>query len=1095
MRTSKIGVRVATSNKRRFWNPKKWFRRKSSKVSNEAVAAETVETGKDALRSRSTSELSVVDEGRRRSSSSMHLGLSVSHDSVFHSPNSGSEIELDAAQSSSSLSTCQPHMDCRLQTELNARLRMRRGREDNSEDDEGFPYSSCNSPTTSDGLLLDKTAIKDLPAKSHSTCSDGSLLSMDSYEMDEDLSDPQSRYSSKLSLQEKKSNSDSLNEFGLKSSGAPLNHSAAHHRVAVKPKRTHGVPRRKKGQQLSSALPVTPEVNEDSSIRSISPESGAVTQKDDNVDTDILLSDTVTQLTEAQLKCSSLPPNIKGANDVINLNRSLSSAGSHDETQSRNSNEKTEEKLSLFDRIFPRKSNRKKKDKAKEEQEVVKQEEEVCKETTHIKNEMTDIIQTTHATSSKTQSSHSITISSTKHEVSHSATTHYTGSSSRQRLPPIDIPLSPSYTKKDLGNHKIVSESIPIGNPQIQTQLESFFKQKQNPHSSSPPMALYSSSGESSHPLVERSKPPLSPRGPSAVMSKHEDTSYQSTSVSSSITKISENKSRNEELRSKMKLPGLSSLQQRVLSLNDDVDDGFKSLTDFPPESGRVSKPLAKSQSFKSTKEGSTEAQRNNLKRTAQFLDEERKENVKSSFVKAVSLDSVKNLEEKGEFKRPKRDVYDGKSENEENPEECNVFPDSSITISGPSHTAVVNVTSDNMEEFNMNRKVVEESSSAVSVKEHTVSVTKIHLKQETQTSHTTNSVVKSPVPEFINKQLNKVDPVPASNIILSIVSPKVVEDPKPIFTFDEPATKPPSIRKFSKEDVEIIEKNDLPEKSVTSEANINLQPKFKKNEKSFRKSSVTSTIEFIANEKICLNYKSSSLDSLKSTSDKSSQDSLDMLVTAKERSVISEPVVLRKKSIATKKEEEPELMKVFARRSLKLKDSDVESLQDSLSDTKSRDSDKENVTGSPVELRNDCFKKPASDEKEVARRSIIRAASLEEKNSKDPLVEIKLSDKTRNSETNVPVAYRKMLNSNPFLGQRAMSASTPRTETAVKKQLSLTERRKTDQWITKSKDEEEKDEKLSDVKKDLTAESNNFSKRKAEWEKRAQLAQLKKSP
>nr|CAH7768337.1 unnamed protein product [Callosobruchus chinensis] len=94
------------------------------------------------------------------------------------------------------------------------------------------------------------------------------------YDTLQDLSDPQSRYSSKLSLQEKKSNSDSLLEFGLKSNVAPLNHSAAHHRVAVKPKRTHGVPRRKKGQQLTSALPVTPEVNEDSSIRSVSPEGG-----------------------------------------------------------------------------------------------------------------------------------------------------------------------------------------------------------------------------------------------------------------------------------------------------------------------------------------------------------------------------------------------------------------------------------------------------------------------------------------------------------------------------------------------------------------------------------------------------------------------------------------------------------------------------------------------------------------------------------------------------------------------------------------------------------------------------------------------------
>nr|CAH7768343.1 unnamed protein product [Callosobruchus chinensis] len=59
MKTRKQYDLVVTSNKRRFWNPKKWFRRKSSKVSNEAAAVEATETGKDALRSRSTSELSV----------------------------------------------------------------------------------------------------------------------------------------------------------------------------------------------------------------------------------------------------------------------------------------------------------------------------------------------------------------------------------------------------------------------------------------------------------------------------------------------------------------------------------------------------------------------------------------------------------------------------------------------------------------------------------------------------------------------------------------------------------------------------------------------------------------------------------------------------------------------------------------------------------------------------------------------------------------------------------------------------------------------------------------------------------------------------
>lgn len=51
-----------------------------------------------------------------RNSTSMHPGLSVSHDSVFHPLNSGSsDLELDGAQSSSSLSISQPLGDAKLQ--------------------------------------------------------------------------------------------------------------------------------------------------------------------------------------------------------------------------------------------------------------------------------------------------------------------------------------------------------------------------------------------------------------------------------------------------------------------------------------------------------------------------------------------------------------------------------------------------------------------------------------------------------------------------------------------------------------------------------------------------------------------------------------------------------------------------------------------------------------------------------------------------------------------------------------------------------------------------------------------------------------------
>lgn len=54
------------------------------------------------------------------------------------------------------------------QTELSERLRLRRGRGDTSEDDEGLPRSPCNSPTTTDGLLEKSNKVKDMSAYSRS---------------------------------------------------------------------------------------------------------------------------------------------------------------------------------------------------------------------------------------------------------------------------------------------------------------------------------------------------------------------------------------------------------------------------------------------------------------------------------------------------------------------------------------------------------------------------------------------------------------------------------------------------------------------------------------------------------------------------------------------------------------------------------------------------------------------------------------------------------------------------------------------------------------------------------------------------------------
>ncbi|CAH0560152.1 unnamed protein product [Brassicogethes aeneus] len=62
------------------------------------------------------------------------------------------------------------------------------------------------------------------------------------------------------------------------------------------------------------------------------------------------------------------------------------------------------------------------------------------------------------------------------------------------------------------------------------------------------------------------------------------------------------------------------------------------------------------------------------------------------------------------------------------------------------------------------------ESSKTINIKESQVSVTKIQLKHES----TTTTVAK---PEFLSKQLNKVEIKPTTNVIFSIKSPKIIEE------------------------------------------------------------------------------------------------------------------------------------------------------------------------------------------------------------------------------------------------------------------------------------------------------------------------------
>ncbi|CAH1159626.1 unnamed protein product [Phaedon cochleariae] len=981
-------------------------------------------------------------------------------------------------------------------------------------------------------IFLPYDTLQDLPTKSHSTCSDGSLLSMDSYE-DEDSLWPQSRHSSKLSLHEKQPTSDSSFEFESGSTTVPLNHSAAHHRVSVKPKRTHGPPRRKRGQQLSIALPATPEVNEDSSIRSLSPE---ISRKETL--TELYSMNTTRTVLDAQIKCSSLPPGLTAAGaEPSKLNRSKSNAGSKSNEFFSTLLEEKEEKLSLFDRIFPRRSGRKKKKEVKLEAKTAGVFLEKRNDTEIVSTETTDSGSTTvirSETSAKTY----------RAEASKPIPAPRSGAATRQRVLPADLP--------ETGDE--AQWAAPPVSPPCQVELENRVRQRQISLSTSP----------TSVPILVES-PPLSPRSPkSPRIPRIPETQILPTVISSSsehtqfvksssiTTRHIDNKPRSEEFKSRIKMPGLSSLQQRALTLNEDPGSNFKSLTDFAET--KSSKPLTKSRSFKETKHSfNSDMKANDINTsTATFLSAERAEESRNAMNKAASLDSIKHLEEepihfselKFELKKSKPDV---RVKNDEKP---NIF-DSLVTISGPSHASIVNITS-NKEDFSSSTKSIEtaivDGSHTISIKENQVSVTKIQVEQKS--TQLTQSTIT--VPEFVGKQLHKVEIRPTSNIILSIKSPKLEEPtrPKTLFNFDaesEISGKPPAPRKFSKENLEIVEKdvesppvkNDgkssvvsITQESPVKERRVYSRPVSLESDKSSQDdsdkledktvvlrrskkleedppSSITDNLEIVEkevtpqsnefknkrkssvvsiNQESPVKEKNSCLDSL--DSDKSSQDSLDKLE--------GKPVVLRRKSLASKKrDDEPELMKVFARRSLKLKDSDVEALQDSLSENKTRDSDKENQMDSPIDERKKIFTKT----NETSTETDQRKKSVSRKEDSPDVVE---NVPQKNGGEGSPVLLRRTFNANIFIGQRAFSVNTPKSqpELIVKKQGSFTERRRTDQWMTNMKNEDEgmKDRVESDIidgispKGDFITEPKNFSQRKAEWEQRAQLAQKKTS-
>lgn len=304
--------------------------------------------------------------------------------------------------------------------------------------------------------------------------------------------------------------------------------------------------------------------------------------------------------------------------------------------------------------------------------------------------------------------------------------------------------------------------------------------------------------------------------------------------------------------------------------------------------------------------------------------------------------------------------------------------------------------------ESTLNAKVVQKETKPET--ENFISVTHINKEQSpvknieiTKINKTEEKVAKTAkvaVPEFFNIQLNKVDTKPATNIVLTAnVPPKKIESPQiekeaEVFTINETKTVNIPIRKdsFINKVVENIIDNQIEEKfsPIVSRKSVvpTAAPQSPTTPRAFFKRKAASVELQDRPEKPRTNsmstddstekiYDSISIDqkSHSSFGSKSSIQSTDSNENKTDKH--DDTVVFRKKPVMLSKElrsekrndDEPELMKVFARRSLKIKDTEADSIAAEIAEVKkevdvakskllknefnasikSRDSDKEN--------------------------------------------------------------------------------------------------------------------------------------------------------
>lgn len=284
----------------------------------------------------------------------------------------------------------------------------------------------------------------------------------------------------------------------------------------------------------------------------------------------------------------------------------------------------------------------------------------------------------------------------------------------------------------------------------------------------------------------------------------------------------------------------------------------------------------------------------------------------------------------------------------------------------------------------NIQKEMKQEAESFISVTHINKEQTPVSNKTQAPKAKNDEKVkTKSGVPEFLNIQLNKVDAKPATNIVLTAnVTPKKLDSPQAdkeqeIEAFTVTESKPQNIlvttsplSVTSKGDVvtdnaQIDEKTPSPvflRKSVQPVAP--LSPSTPKNffkrkamsvesqdrpEKPRTNSMSTDGSTEKIYDNISMDQKSHS--SFGSKSSIQSTDSNDVRTPDRQEEAViyrKKPVILAKefRNSERRNDDEPELMKVFARRSLKLKDSELDNLAQEIADSKDmKDEINDNIT------------------------------------------------------------------------------------------------------------------------------------------------------